>query len=508
MYHLLKSQRKLRIYQSLYYPLNENQKPGPEPGATQEPEPGSQQPATEQESGDEAGATQKRERESRTELNKAEQEPVYTIIGELVEATQETGITTIVLDPHSTLFEDQQDEETSEPELDNWSGPLTTRRRLAPLGWSLVGVALVLVGVLIVTLVLPWLGTSATVTIVPLTQPVNTSLTAQLVPGNADPVHQQIQGYQLATLTMSQSRTVPTTGSGYQPAQAAQGWIILYNALPIAQTVPAGTLLIGQDGVQVTTDTAVTIPAANAPIEGQASVSAHATEAGPTDNIAALDINGPCCRANITAKNPAAFTGGQSARSFRAVSPQDIKGAATALEASLTQDVTAAYQAELQDGENLITPVSCHARVSADHPQGSEAEQVTVSISEACQGSAYSAAQMQALVSQALNQQTQESQTGSYHLDFKSLHVQVTLSNTHPGTVEIQARGILLYQWNERQQRALAALIAGKSQAQATTLLEQQPGISSVAIQLNRRDAGTLPANPDRIQFFFVAYEQ
>lgn len=494
MYHLLKGQRKPRVYQGVYFPLNERQEA--EPGATQEPE--KREPVTE------AGATQE------PPTDTAESEPVYTVIGEPVEvteATEEPGIT-IVIDPHPALLDNQQDEETSETEPDDWPVSLPPRRRLAPLGWSLVGVALVLVGVLVVMLVLPWLETSATVTIVPLTQAVSTTVTAQLVPGSADVARQQIQGRELATLTMSQSKTVPTTGSGSQLAQAAQGWITLYNALPAAQVIPAGTLLVGQDGVQVTTDNTVTIPAANLPTAGQVSVSAHASEPGPAGNITALDINGPCCRADVLAKNPAAFTGGQNARSFQAVSAQDIKGASTALETSLTQDATAAYQSELQDGENLLTPVSCNPQVNTDHPQGSEAEQVTVSVSEVCQGIAYNAAQMQTFVYQTLNQHAQESQARGYLLDLKSLHLQVTPSSTRPGAIQIQAWGTLVYHWTEQQQRTLAALIAGKSKAQVTALLAQQPGIATTAIQLNGRDTGMLPTDPGQIHFLFVTYGQ
>lgn len=501
MYHLLKGQRKPRVYQGIYYPLDEHRESEPE--ATQEP--GKQEPVTE------AGATREQEPPANLEATQErEPEPVYTVIGEPVEAaeaTEEPGITTIVIDPPPALLDDWQ-EEASEAEPDDWPGPPPTRRRLAPLGWSLVGMALVLVGVLVVMLVLPWLETSATVTIVPLTQTVSTTMTAQLVPGSADLARQQLQGRELATLTMSQSKTVPTTGSGSQPAQAAQGWITLYNALPTAQVIPAGTLLVGQDGVQVTTDTTVTIPAANLPTAGQVNASAHATEPGPTGNIAALGINGPCCRADVLAKNPAAFTGGQNARSFQAVSAQDIQGASTTLETSLTQDATAAYQAELQDGENLMTPVSCNPHVNTDHQQGSEAEHVTVSVSETCQGIAYNAAQMQTLVSQALYQQTQESQAGGYQLDPKSLHLQVTPSSTHPGAIQVQASGTLVYHWTEQQQRTLAALIAGKSKAQATALLAQQPGIATTAIQLNGRDTSTLPTDPSRIHFLFVTYGQ
>jgi VCBS repeat-containing protein len=133
------------------------------------------------------------------------------------------------------------------------------------------------------------------------------------------------------------------------------------------------------------------------------------------------------------------------------VSTQDIQGASTALERALTQDATAAYQAELVDGERLLTPVACSAQVKADHPTGSEAAQVSVTV---------------------------------------------------------QARGTLLYQWGQSQQRALSVLVAGKSEAQAATLLEQQPGISTVTITMTGRDTSALPTDPGRIQFVFVTYGQ
>jgi len=433
---------------------------------------------------------------------------VYTVLGEIVIPDEESNIPTIILNPAYDDGQPGEEAEQSESWDSQWQAYPASRRRFAPVGWALVGAALVLTGVLVVALVVPWWETSATVTIVPLTQPISTTLTAHLVPGNANPARQQVQGRPLVSMTMNQSKTADATGSGYQAAQAAQGWISLYNALPTPQTVPGGTLLIGQDGVQFTTDSTVTIPAANLPVDGQISVSAHASEPGPAGNIASLDINGPCCRSDVLAKNAAPFIGGQNARSYQAVSAQDIQGTSTTLEMALTQDVTAAYQAELGDGERLLTPVACTTQVKADHPTGSEAAQVSVTVSEACQGTAYSAAQMQTLVVQAMHQHMQGNQAGAYHLDTNVLHIQVTSDSTQAGDVQVQARGTLLYQWSQPQQRALSILVAGKSEAQATTLLEQQPGISTVAITVTGRDTDMLPTDPGRIQFVFVTYSR
>jgi hypothetical protein len=61
----------------------------------------------------------------------------------------------------------------------------------------------------------------------------------------------QIEARLLAAHTLTQQVTVPTTGEGHQPALQARGLVTFYNQAPIAQTIPAGMLLSGADGVKV-----------------------------------------------------------------------------------------------------------------------------------------------------------------------------------------------------------------------------------------------------------------
>ena len=438
------------------------------------------------------------------EAGEASEEAVYTVVGESVQPAEEATAITIVLDGPALGPAERQ--EGGEPASDESPGRVRAHagRRLAPLGWSVVGVALALLGLLIGTVVLPWGDPWAIVTIVPVTQQVSVTLRVQVVPAHPDPARARVQGRQLAPLTLAQSATVPTTGHGFHPAQAAQGWVTLYNALPVGQRIPAGTRIIGQDGVQVRTETAVTIPAATPPIEGEARVRAQATDVGPAGNIAALDINGPCCRAEVLARNLTAFTGGQNARSFRAVSARDIGEARATLEARMRKAAIAAFQADLHDGERLLTPLSCQTEVQADPPQGSEAEQVTVAVRETCQGMAYDAAQMDALVKQAIMQHAQKSQAHDERLVPGSLHVQLIASSTQPTDVQVQVRAMLFHQWSEQQQRALAARIAGKREAEALALLAQQPGVAAVTLHLSGRDTGQLPTDPARIHVLIV----
>ena len=411
--------------------------------------------------------------------------------------------TVIVIETLPVPADDQPEEHAPEDAPRPLSSSSPHRSPLAPIGWTLAGFGIILALVLVGTQVLPWWTPVAIVTIVPVTRPLRTTMTVHLVTGSADPTHDEVGGRHLASLTMSQQQTVTTTGNGYQPAQAAHGWITLYNALDTPQTIPAGTLLTGQDGTQVTTDTTVTIPAGQFARNGQARVSAHAVASGPAGNIVAQDIHGPCCRADVLAENLAPFAGGVDAQSYQAVRAQDIQGIATTLATTLLHQVSVAYQGELANGESLVTPLACTPQITSDHPPSSEATHVTVTVAEACQGMAYQAAQLHTLVIQAMNQQAQESQAGTFQLDSASLSVQVIASSTHPGDLHIKADGMLVAQWNTQQQDALALLIAGKSETQATALLLQQPGVSTVSMHLTGRDTGRLPDDPGRIQFAF-----
>ena len=61
-------------------------------------------------------------------------------------------------------------------------------------------------------------------------------------------------GRLLHPITLSQSQTVTTTGTGHQDATQAHGTITLYNGQFAGVTIAAGTLLTGASGVQPPTD--------------------------------------------------------------------------------------------------------------------------------------------------------------------------------------------------------------------------------------------------------------
>jgi hypothetical protein len=240
--------------------------------------------------------------------------------------------------------------------------------------------------VLVVISLVPLLTPPVTVTIIPEMATITTTTEATLVTtGKADPACHEIPARWLPMLSLAQAQTVPTTGTGYQPAQAAHGYVTFYNAYPATQIVMAGTLLTGADGKEVVTDSEAVIPAGTLSTNGAVTVSAHAVEPGPAGNIAAHDFYGPCCRENVFVQNQQAFHGGADARSYPMVRAEDINRAAASLKAKLAQSIQAALEAQVQAEETLLPPF-CTPSVTSDHEAGQEATQVTVTVTESCHG--------------------------------------------------------------------------------------------------------------------------
>jgi hypothetical protein len=351
---------------------------------------------------------------------------------------------------------------------------------------------------LVITLVFPLLTPKATVTIVPVSKQVSTSSTLTLATAGQPGGTAQIPGRVLSSVAMSQDQSAPTTGKAHQDAQAAHGYVTFYNAAPYAQTIAAGTLLTGTDGVQVTTDQEVTIPAAILPTDGQITISAHVLETGPAGNIRAGDVYGACCRANVFAAN-GPFTGGQNAQDYQTATQADIDTVARNLKKSLDQSEQAAVQTQVRANETLITPLPCQETITPDHRPGEEAVQIHVTVSETCTGIVYNTQAYQDSISQMLNQQATKQLGVGYSLigQPQNTIVHVNTQDRQHITLQVSIAGIYDYQLSQDQLQQIKTLVAGKSKAQATAAVLRVPGVQSVEINSNQ---GNLPSDSAHIQ--------
>jgi hypothetical protein len=368
--------------------------------------------------------------------------------------------------------------------------------------------------VLVAVFVAPVVTLAAAVTLVPETKTLSTTLTVTaLSTGTPEPARKQVAARLLEVGSPTQNQTIPTTGTGHAPARMGEGTVTFYNAAPYAQTVAAGTLLTGADGVEIVTAAPAVIPAGNPPIEGEVTVPAHAAVIGPQGNIAPLDLNGLCCLAGISVKNTMAFHDGQDAYDFPMVTQADINQAAGPLLATLTAATQEHLRAEVHPNERLVGQVQCQPAVTPDHPVGSNASQVTVHVSVACHAQAYDYGAVVRLVTGALMQQAMTTLGTGYALR-GTINTTITPAgappHAKPGTLTllVTGQGAWVYQVRRAEQVRLTKLIAGLSRQQATHVLQQQEQshLAAVHIQISGlwTDGTRLPADPARIQLLVV----
>ncbi len=368
--------------------------------------------------------------------------------------------------------------------------------------------------VLVAVFVAPVATLAATVTLVPETKTLSTTLTVTaLSTGTPDPARQQVAARLLEVGSPTQSQSVPTTGTGHAPARVGEGTVTLYNAAPYSQTVAAGTVLTGIDGVEIVTDAPAVIPAGNPPIEGEATVPAHAPAIGPQGNIAPLDLNGLCCMAGVSVKNTMAFHDGQYAYDYPMVTQADIDHAAGPLVATLTPATQEDLQGKIGPNEHLAVPVQCQPTVTPDHPVGSDASQVTVSVSVTCHAEAYDHETVVRLVTNALMQQATTSLGRGYALR-GTISTTITPAgaplHAKPGTLTllVTGQGAWVYQVRRAEQARLTKLIAGLSRQQAIRVLQQQESGHLVAVHIQVSglwaSGTTLPTDPARIQLTVI----
>lgn len=340
---------------------------------------------------------------------------------------------------------------------------------------------------------------TATITIRPITRELTATSTVVIVPGN--PTTGQLQGRFFAPLTLSQTETAPATGKGHQNARSATGSILFYNGAYSPQFIPAGTIIASAGGIAIVTDQDATIPAANPPSLGKATVSAHALHAGQQGNIPSLAIDLPCCLPSVFAKNVAPFAGGQEARDFNAVTRQDIQRVETNLFTQLLQSERAALAARLTPGEALAPPI-CTQAAASDHQVGEEATLVAVTVSETCSAAAYDAEAFSKVAAQELMEQARK-QLGTHFgliapIQLHVLRVTITDRQQESGILVVQAVGMYAYQFSLQELAQLKRNIQGRPRQEALRLLSGLPGLRSATIA-GTEDDQPLPDNPNAI---------
>ncbi len=297
------------------------------------------------------------------------------------------------------------------------------------------------------------------VTILPVTHAV-TLTTALDVPLRA-----------LAPVTLTRSATAPATGHGHQDALCATGTLTFYNGKLSPQTVPKGTVFVGNDGQKVTTDATVTIPAGSPPSYGTASIVSHTLSVGRVTNIAADDIN-VAVSSDLLVKNAQAFTGGRDTRDYRAVARSDLDTLTSAVQKTLSQEMPQSFI--LRPGEALHT-TTCTTKITADSALGNEAQTVTVKTVKTCAAVAYSQDELTKQATTAFT--TAARPARGYQLLGR---IQTSITGVRP--FQVKVTGMWVYTITPTYEQYLAERIAGETPQQARTYLLETGVIAQATI--------------------------
>jgi hypothetical protein len=307
----------------------------------------------------------------------------------------------------------------------------------------------------------------------------------------------QVQAMAL-TQTVVQSKTAHA--SGYFPGLQASGFITLQNTstscgCPIF--IPADTPFTSSTGVRVVTDTDISVAA-----QCMVTVAAHATIYGSGGNLPAGSIHATF-GAHILGTNHLAFTGGQSGQSHALVQQADINGLTSALQVRNEQNAYNSLKSRLQSGQRLAGMPLCRSKTAADHPAGTIAMNVTVTMTTTCAAEAYDFSGVLQIVGQKVQAQA-ASYFNSDFVEVGTLQASVTnaaITDANSGTLllAVQATGKWAYRFGQGLKQSLAKVIAGKDVSQVRALLSSEAGIAAVNITISGPGQNTLPSDDARI---------
>ncbi|MEO8970271.1 MAG: serine/threonine-protein kinase, partial [Ktedonobacteraceae bacterium] len=195
-----------------------------------------------------------------------------------------------------------------------------------------------------------------TATIVPASQSSTGNFAILAVTGTPNSSQREVQARELSYTTPVQSKTVIATGVVNTPGTRATGTLTFYNASFAEYTVSAGTVIAGNSGVAIITNSPAYIPAAVfGGGYGATSVGAHAVNIGASGDIGTLDISKTCCGSGgVVAKNLGAFSGGQDPQHYTAVQQSDIDNVAKPLVNPTEQSALSSLKEQRHTNEELV----------------------------------------------------------------------------------------------------------------------------------------------------------
>ncbi|HVU69602.1 MAG TPA: hypothetical protein VHD63_20875, partial [Ktedonobacteraceae bacterium] len=329
---------------------------------------------------------------------------------------------------------------------------------------------------------------TATVTITPQSQVVqNSYLLTGIASGTPDANQRQVAARVITAKSDTKQGTAGASGS--IAAKQAQGVLRFINNNAGSITL-ASTVIYGNDGVAITFNGPITVPA-NPPF---IDVNAYAVNPGSAGNIKALDINKGCCYSGITVRNSSSFSGGQDAQPNNVITQNDITKAVKSVADQLQASTQAAMNQQVKSNERVIDgSLKCTPTTTKDHNAGDVAKSVTVKVFVTCTEVVFDFAAAQQIASRLLSNSvtlTGYKLAGTVITTLKNSSV---VSAQHQASITLQAAGRWVYQFSDQELQQIKTGLVNLSKDKALTQLKQYAGLASANISLS--SGSTMPAN-------------
>jgi hypothetical protein len=365
----------------------------------------------------------------------------------------------------------------------------------------IIGLSLFPVGV-------PLLGAdpTATVTITPQAKSLNDTyiLTASPQVSKPDVTTRELPN-RLVPGSLTDSRTVPTSGSAFVSGVQARGYLLFVNSGESPAFVPAGITFTTTLGVPVQTTQTVEVPPQQNGQNGTITASAVAVNGGSIGNIPVNTLARKCCH-GLFVSNPDQFSGGVDAHLAHAIAQADIDGVRGQLSSALQQRVLKQLVNKLAPGEVMAQQPVYRTTVSSDNPVGSQANQVTVRVIVSTTLIVYNRSLAGNLAIQLLNAQAQQTLGNNYLLHATPTagipHV-VQLGKSGVIYLSVPVREVWVYAFSSRQFNQWKQSIKGATLDAALAYLNAQVGVEAVQIHL---PFGTdhFPSTIDQIKIMVI----
>lgn len=341
---------------------------------------------------------------------------------------------------------------------------------------------------------------TATITITPANRLEQNNYTITAIPdGSIDATHHQIPA-RIISVT-SATRTTTATATGSIPGKVASGTLTFFNINSTEITLDS-TILTGKDGVQVSFQGPVSVPAFSLST-GSVTVTGFAVSPGAAGNIPASDISESCCGSNIAVQNASAFTGGLDAIPNSIIRQSDINGAVDPLVTALTQSTQASLQQSIKTNERVVDGTAvCTPAISANQQAGNVAKVVRVGVSVTCHEEVYDMVAAQQMAVNLLLEQAQSDPALNTQYAQVGQIVASVLNNSlvsNDGTVnlEVQVQGLWVYQFSPQMQQDIKLKLVKLPLQSALDVLQHWPGVATPKIELS--GGTTLPNNTNDI---------